>query len=120
MEKLIVLILIFIVSLVGFMITDAAFSTSETTQGVVLEKVYSPATTGTGVGVAAGGKTITPVVVVTSSAEDFVVLVKCPYGTFSSHTTAGIYGSVDKGVIVTLIVNRGYWTNGIWCVKIAM
>ena len=76
-------------------------------KGVVVDKAYSAATHGTGVGVGSSGRSSGPVVVNTWTPEEWVVIVRHNGQIFSVETTADIWASVDKGSEVEVIEIRG-------------
>jgi len=81
-----------------FSIVDMASASKITVgSGVVIDKVYSPASSGTGVGFPVGGKSTSPVVMTTYSEEEWVLIVKVGGETFSEKVDAATWGTAEKG-----------------------
>lgn len=75
--------------------------------GVVIRKAYSPATNSTGVGFAYDGKNWGPVAVSSSTAEEWVVIVRHGGNTFSLKVEPTTWGYVDEGSKVDVFEMRG-------------
>jgi len=75
--------------------------------GVVVKKVYTGSTHNTGVGFASNGKSSGPVVVSSSTPEEWVVIVRHGSDTFSAKVDADTWGAVEDGAQVEVIEIRG-------------
>jgi hypothetical protein len=80
--------------------------------GVVVKKVYTGATHSMGVGFASNGRSSGPVVVSSSTPEEWVVVVRHGSETFSAKVDANTWGEVEDGAEVEVLEIRG--TIGTW------
>ena len=66
--------------------------------GTVVDKIYTPSSSGTGTGMAFGGKSgVTPVMTHYHTDEAWVLLVRFEGETFSKECEPGVWGSASKG-----------------------
>lgn len=70
--------ILFVISAVVFVTLDHVLGCDKMMSGIVVEKSYTPATTGTGVGPSIGGKGMS--VVVVSTGERYVLFIRMPDG----------------------------------------
>jgi hypothetical protein len=75
--------------------------------GVVLEKVYSGASSSTGVGFAPNGNGVGPVVVRNYIPEEWVVIVRHGASTFSVKVDSSDWGDIEEGLDVEVLEVRG-------------
>ena len=81
--------------------------------GVVQKKIYSAETHSTGIGFTSSRNGTSPVLVNSSTPEEYVVIIKHEGETFSAKVDANTWGSVDDGTKVEVVEIRGkFWTFG--------
>lgn len=110
-----VVLIAFLASVVAFVIVDDVMGTDSSGVAVVLEKVYEPSRTSTGVGTVitpSGG--IGTGVVSSYSSEEFILLVETVDGVETVETTADRYFRVNPKDTITYTIRRG-WVTG-WIV----
>lgn len=75
--------------------------------GVVVKKEHVGATSRTGVGIASNGRSSGPVVVVSSTPEKWVLLIRHGNEVFSVEVTSGSWGAIEEGAKVEVLEIRG-------------
>ena len=97
-----------ILSLVALAVDRVASDCVPDGTGVVIQKIYEPATHTTGVGFIHDGKTNQPVVTSNSTAERWVVLVQKGSDTFSASVNASDWGKMKEGEFVNVLKREGF------------
>lgn len=100
------LIVLFII----FIIVDISLSTSKQIEVVVIEKSYTPESTGVGIatGTTSSGNVGTGVVV-TSESEKFILIVQDNFGdVFSKEVNAKNYSTVKPGDKIMISIRIGW------------
>jgi hypothetical protein len=85
--------------------------------GVVLEKIYSPARSSVGVGLAYTKDGGSPVIASNSSAEQWLILVQSAQKTFSVLIDSNDWGQLSTGQSVSLVQKQGFVVKGRLTIK---
>lgn len=105
-------IFLFVGVLVGTMIDRATADPVAVGSGVVIDKIYTPATHSTGTGMVFGGKSgARPVMTSTSTSEKWILLVQFDGTTFSDDCSPGIWGKYNKGDACEVVELNGSMFN---------